>query len=217
MIVSDVIIRVRRTFGDEAAVQVTDADVIRWINDGQIEIIKHNEAALQKSAFIDLVANQSTYTLPADLMLLRSLRYKYSDMVSYSKITYQSMQQFDESVDGWDGTLYNASHPEYFTMYEGKAILFPTPDQSNLSGIKVLYNQKPTDVVLTSDTLALPVIYHNTIVRYCMWQASLLDEDLDPATMYRADFQDDANRLMNRETTESVASYSTITVRDEDQ
>lgn len=217
MIVSDVIIRVRRVFGDEAAVQVTDDDIIRWINDGQIEIIKHNGEALQKTAFVDLVAGQSTYTLPADLMLLRSLRYKYSDMSSFSRLEYNSMQQFDESIDGWDGTLYNSAHPQFFTVYESKAVLFPTPDESNLSGIKVLYNQQPAVVTTTADSLALPVIYFNTIVRYCMWQASLLDEDLDPATMYRADFQDDSNRVMDRENINATASYPSITVRVEDQ
>ena len=40
MIVSDVMLRVRRTFGDEAAVQVTDDDLIRCVNYAQVEIIK---------------------------------------------------------------------------------------------------------------------------------------------------------------------------------
>lgn len=216
MITSDVILRVRRTFGDEAAVQIQDADIFRWINDAQVEIVKRNDQALQKSAFVDLVANQSQYTMPTDLMLLRSLRYKYSDMQAYSALTYKNMQQFDESVDGWDGSYYSAGHPGFYTMFEGKAMLFPTPDQSNVSGLKVLYNQKPTDVIDGTSALTLPLIYHNTVVRYCLWQASLLDEDLDPATVYRSDFQDDMGLLQNRETKENTALYPTITVLDYD-
>jgi hypothetical protein len=216
MIASDIITRVRRTFGDEAAVQVTDDDVIRWINDAQVEVVKHNEGALQKSAFVNLVANQSTYVLPTDLLLLRALRYKFTDMQSYSRLRYQSMQEFDEVVDGWDGTLYGTGSPLYFTMDEGKAILFPTPNQASTSGLKVLYNQKPTDVVLTSDALSLPLIYHNTIVTYCMWQASLLDEDHEPAMMYKSAFTDDTNLLITRETTEATSTYKTITIMDDD-
>lgn len=214
MIVSDIITRVRRIFGDEAAVQVDDADIIRWINDGQIEIIKHNDGALQKTSLIDLVATQAQYTMPTDLMILRALRYKYSDMLSFSALKYKNMQQFDDAIDGWDGTLYTTGHPQFFTMYEGKVILFPIPDQSLVSGIKVLYNQKPTDVVATTDALALPLIYHNTVMKYCMWQASLLDEDNDPAAMFKADFIADMNLLMTRETTEATATYATITVLD---
>lgn len=190
---------------------------MRWINDGQIEVIKHNDGALQKTDFINLVANQATYTLPADLMILRSLRYKFSDMLSFTAIRYKNMQQFDDSIDGWDGTLYPAGYPQFFTMYEGKAILFPVPERSMTSGIKVLYNQKPTDVDDIADTLSLPLIYHNTLLKYCMWQASLLDEDHEPAQMYKVDFQSDMNLLHTRETTEATALYPTITVLEWDQ
>jgi hypothetical protein len=217
MIVSDIVTRVRRIFGDEAAVQVNDDDIKRWINDGQVEIIKHNDGALQKTAFINIVANQSSYTLPTDLMILRSLRYKFSAMLSYSALRYKNMQEFDNSIDGWDGTAYTAGNPAFFTMYEGKALLFPTPSESFTNGIKVLYNQKPTDVTGLSDTISLPLIYHNTLLKYCMWQASLLDEDHEPAQMYKVDFQSDMSLLQTRETTEATATYPTITVLEYDQ
>lgn len=216
MIASDVIVRVRRTFGDEAAVQVTDDDVIRWINDAMVEIVKNNDAALQKTDFVSLVANQSTYSLPTDLLLLRSLRYKYTGMPSFSVLIYKNMQEFDDALDGWDGSTFAVNPPQLFTMYEGKAILFPTPDQSATNGLKILYNQTPATVTLPADALALPLIYHNTIFKYCMWQASLLDEDHDPAAGYRSDFMADMGSLINRETREAVAFYPSITVLDYD-
>lgn len=216
MIVSDIVTRVRRIFGDEAAVQVTDDDIMRWINDGQIEVVKHNDGALQKTDFINLVANQSVYTLPADLFLLRSLRYKYTDMPSFSALKYKNMQEFDDSVDGWDGTYFNIGHPYFFTMYEQKATLFPTPDQSATLGIKVLYNQKPVDVTALNSTLSLPLIYHNTIVKYCMWQASQLDEDQQTAVIYQGNFQQDVDRLKTRENADPVERYPMITVLESD-
>lgn len=216
MIVSDVITRVRRTFGDEASVQVQDADVIRWINDSQIEIVKRNDSALQETSLINLVANQATYTLPVDLLLLRALRYKFSNMLSFNRIKYASMQQFDEIVDGWDGTAFGIGAPVYYTMDKGQALLFPAPDQSATGGLKVLYNKRPTDVVLTSDALSLPLIYHNTVFQYCMWQASLLDEDHDPAIMYQSNFMDDIRELSNNDTKEETNTYPVITVMEFD-
>lgn len=216
MIVQDVITRVRRSFGDEAAVQVTDADVMRWINDAQVEVVKNNDAALQKTDLIDLVAGQSQYTLSSDFLILRSLRYKYSDMLSFSVLKYKSMQQLDDSIDGWDGTAYSASRPQYFTIDEGKVILFPTPDTSVVDGLKVLYNQKPVDVTGLSDALALPLIYHNTIFKFCMWQASLLDEDHEPALMYRNDFKEDMSLLVGKETSDPTATYPVITILADD-
>lgn len=217
MIVSEIITRVRRVFGDEAAVQIEDDDIIRWINDAQIEIVMKNDSALQKTDFVNLVAGQGTYVLPADLLLLRSLRYKYSDMASFSALRYQNMQQFDESIDGWDGSFYNQSHPILFTMFEGKATLFPVPDQSSTGGLKVLYSQRPTPVVASVDSLALPLIYHNTVFMYCMWQASLLDEDHEPAMMYRSNFQSNVTDLINKENQDPVQKYQTITVMEYDQ
>lgn len=217
MNVQDVVTRVRRKFGDDAAVQVSNDDIIRWINDSQIEIVKHNEQALQKTDLIDLVANQAVYTLPTDLLILRSLRFKFSDMLSFNTIRYKNMQEFDDSIEGWDGSAYTAGSPLFFTMYEGKVTLFPIPDRSTVDGLKVLYNYKPVDVDDLADTLSLPLIYHNTIERYCMWQASLLDEDREPAAMYKADFNFDMDLLKNRETLDPIATYPTITTLEFDQ
>jgi len=215
--VQDIVTRVQRTFGDTAAVQVENADVIRWINDGQVEIIKHNDSALQKTDFVTLVAGQAQYVLPADFFILRSLRFKYTSMTGFSSIPYKNMQEFDDSIDGWDGSISSLNRPKFFTMYEGQVILFPIPDESATNGLKVLYNQKPAEVTGLLDVLALPLIYHNTIFKYCMWQASLLDEDHEPAAMYRGDFQNDMSILLNNETSDPVDKYPTITVLAEDQ
>lgn len=216
MNVQDVVTRVRRKFGDEAAVQVSDADVIRWINDAQVEILKRNESALQKTALVNLVANQSTYTMPSDLLMLRSLRYKLSDMLSFSALKYKSLQEFDEAIDGWDGTAYTAGYPRFFTIFENIVTLFPTPDRAATGGLKVLYNQKPTDVTVLADALSLPLIYHNTIVSYCMWQASHLDEDHEPALMYRNDFSEDMALIQGKETRDPTATYPVISVLEYD-
>lgn len=217
MNVQDVVTRIRRTFGDDAAVQVTNEDVIRWINDGQIEVVKNNDQALQKTGLLNLVSGTSQYALPADLFILRSLRYQFPDMLSYSSIKFKNMQEFDNEIDGWDGSALSTGSPVFFTKYEGNVILFPTPNQSKTNGLKVLYNYRPTDVVGLSDSLSLPLIYHNTIVTYCMWQASLMDEDHEPALMYNATFQQDMTRLMNKEQADPQEVYPTVTVLGYDQ
>lgn len=216
MDVQAVITRVRRVFGDEAAVQVTDDDIIRWINDGQIEIVKNNTNALLNTTTMNIVAGQSTYNFNVNMLKLRSVRYKYSSMLSFKTLQYQSMQQFDESIDGWDGTLYPSGYPVYYTEYNNTFTVFPTPDQSVVGGFKLLYNESPADVSDLADPLSVPLIYHNTILRYCLWQASLLDEDLEPAVMYQNNFANDMSLVQNREVSENVSSYPVITIRDED-
>jgi hypothetical protein len=216
MDVQAVITRVRRVFGDEAAVQLTDDDIIRWINDGQIEVVKNNSSALLNTTTINIVANQSTYNFNSNMLKLRSVRYKYSDMASFRSLKFLSMQQFDESIDGWDGTLYPAGYPVFYTEYNDTFTVFPTPDRSVVGGFKLLYNETPSDVTDLADPLSLPLIYHNTIMRYCLWQASLLDEDLEPAVMYAQTFTNDMAVVQSREVNENLSSYPVITVREED-
>ncbi len=216
MNVQDVVTRVRRTFGDEAAVQVSDEDVFRWINDAQVAIVKNNEQALPTTAFVNLVANQSTYTLPADYLMLQTLRWKFSSMTSYQRLRFKSMQQLDEEIDGWDGTNYPAGNPVFYTLSDNTAILFPTPDESMTSGLKVLYSRKPTDVDNLSDSLTLPLIYHDTVVKYCLWQASMLDDDNETALMHQANFTADKEELLNKEIKEPLSTYPVITTREFD-
>jgi hypothetical protein len=197
-------------------VQVTDQDIIRWINDGQVEIVKNNDTVLQKTGLLNLVIDQQEYALPADLLILRSLRFKFSSMLSFSALRYVSIQQFDELADGWDGTAYGTSQPIYFTKYEDKIALFPIPSEASTNGLKVLYNQKPTDVDDLSDTLAVPLLYHNTIVKYCIYQASLLDEDYEPSVMHLSNFKADVDLMSNRENIEPTGTYPIITILTED-
>ncbi len=49
-----------------------------------------------------------------------------------------------------------------------------------------------------------------------MWQAGLLDEDHEPALMYRNDFQSDMDDLLGIEVKDPSSVYPTITVRPED-
>lgn len=48
--VDEVLRRVKRTFGDEAGVQINDADIMDWINDGQIEIARETKYDRRKIA-----------------------------------------------------------------------------------------------------------------------------------------------------------------------
>ena len=40
--VQDVLLSVKRQFGDESGVQVTDSDIVRWVDDAQREISMNN-------------------------------------------------------------------------------------------------------------------------------------------------------------------------------
>lgn len=216
MNVTDVVTRVERLFGDEAGVQLTEADVIRWINDAQREIVMHNESVLETTSSVDLVVDQDEYTFPTDLYILRSLRYKYTDDLSFNRLQYMNLQEFDSYIAGWDGTFNSSARPLVYTTYEEKIFLYPRPSESSTGGLKILYSKKPTEITTASDPLTLPVIYHNAIVKYCYMMAQEMDEEYEASANALVKFQGDVNALSFKEKHGSDEYYPFMTVRPED-
>lgn len=217
MITADVFDRVKRIFGDESAVQLTDADIIRWINDAQREIVMHSQNLLEKIGTINTVEGQDEYAFPADLLILRSIRYKNDSMQSYSSLQFRSLQDFDTYINGWDGSFYGTNDPLVYTTYENTIYVFPTPNVSTTSGLKVLYSRKPVDVTDSLDPLDLPEAYHNAVVKYCLTRAYEMDEDYESSGIQFSQFQNDVTTLMNREKLKGQDdAYPTITPRWED-
>lgn len=216
MIVNDIYTLVKRQFGDESGVQLTDADILRYINIGQRQIVMQNEGLLEKITTSNGVQDQNTYSLPTDILILRSVMYKSPDDISYYRLKGMPYQQFNEYVDGWDGTAYGSAVPTIFTQFAGNLILFPPPDKNSTSGIKIYYNRTPVDVTSTSDTPDLPLLYHDALVKQCLALAYEMDEDWDAAQIKAKELDADVALLRGREEWKQEETYTTITVRLED-
>lgn len=216
MIVSDIMTRVRRKFGDESAVQVTDADMIRWINDGQRHIVLRNDTLLEKTATTDSVAAQQEYTLPTDLLILKFIQYRENTSAAYYKLRGMTPVEFNEYIDGWSDAGTAQGVPQVYTIFAGKIIAFPTPSSSVTAGFKIYYNRTPVDVVLNSDTPDLPLLYHPALVNYCMQQAYEMDEDQEAASGEVAKVAEDIDLLRGREDWKTQETYPVISVCVED-
>lgn len=216
MNVTDVINRVKRTFGDEAGVQITDEDIIRWINDGQEEIVIANEGLMETVAQTTIQENQMEFDQPADLSILRSLKYK-----GY-RLKYMSIAEFNEYIDGYSAapgiSPYGPGIPEIFTVFAGKITVFPKPlppiEQNNIT---IFYMRHPTPVGQSADPLSVPIQYHKAIVDYCLQQAYELDEDMQKAAMKKGQFDEKMMKLNDRNKWISQEYYPRITTLPEDE
>lgn len=217
MNVSDVMTRIKRQFGDESGVQVTDADILRWINDGQRQIVMQNEGLLEKTAFTNTVALQQSYSLPADILILRSVHLKDAASGSYFKIKGHTFSEFDEYVDGWDGTVVDRGFPAMYTVFENQLKLFPLPETAQANGLKIYYNRSPVDVDDSLDSLDLPLLYHEVLVKYCLQQAYEMDEDWDAAQVKAVEANADVTILRGRDDWKNQETYPVITILVEDQ
>ena len=197
--VQDVYDRVKRTFGDESAVQVTDADILRWINDAQREAVMQTEGLLQQVAYINVTAGTGEYILPADLFTLSHLYFKDTSTAAYFKLKWLSLHEFSEYVDGWDGSDYRGYPIIYTNQTSDKVYVFPLPNTTVTQGIKIIYSRYADDVTSTADTIDLPPYLHSFVVNFCLMQAYEMDEDWESASQKAQQIQGDLDFNNNKQ------------------
>lgn len=204
----NVIDYVKRQFGDESGVQITDADVIRWINAGQDEIFRRNEP-IKASSTSDVVLGQHTYQFPVGILKIQSLLYKGKP------IPNMSYQEAEEYILDEDPNRTQTGDPQIWYEWGGDFTFWPTPDASIVNGLSIKYIKAPTQVAAAANTLSIPDMYFNRLVEYVLQQAYELDENWAAAENKANQF--DGN-LMQQNGSESTVSnlYPRITVLDED-
>lgn len=173
--VKDVVTHVKRQFGDEAGVQINDRDIIRWINDAQIDINARNKM-LKARGNADVVAGQSEYTLSSlDVQQLESIR------VADQFLTHKNLTEADPGALSKSPNA-EADVPSFWWVWAGVINLWPRPSKDIPNGLTIFYTKMPTPVETSNDLLSLPDKYYGRVVDYVLARAYELDEDLNSAS-----------------------------------
>lgn len=210
MIVQDVIDRVNRQFGDESGVQVTTADLIRWINDAQRDIGQAQEI-IETVATTSSVVAQAAYDVPVDIINLKRVTYKGKNVKNVS------LQEYDQYITNNQDNPLNAESgdPEIFYRYANELTFYPVPDTA-ADDIKLYYSQYPEEVTAAGDELTLPIKYHNRIVEYCLQQAYELDENFEAASYKEGQLSNSLTQMKEDVSWTSHEFYPMVTVLPED-
>lgn len=211
MIISDIVTRVQRQFGDESGVQVVEADILRWINDAQNEAALQHQGLLIATEEIPTVNGQQEYSYPASMIDVFSMRYKTSSTdPSWKNILAITPTELDQYINNWEGSDY-LGEPVYYTKAtKGKFKLFPVPD-SSLFSVLVTFSRYPTDVVSAASIIDLPTYYHPYVLEYCLMKAYEMDEEWEAADRKAAYVQSTLDANAHREDWISKQTYPTIT------
>lgn len=210
MNVGEIATRVMRQFGDESGAQITPEDMKRWINDGMKEIARNNHL-LETKKVADIVAAQSEYSLPTDMLELWSVRWN-----NY-KIRSMSMEQADEYITNMeDSANYQKGAPAAYWQWENKITLYPIPDSAIVGGLTIYYSRLPAEIYINGDIPEIPVKYHPRIVEYCLAQAYELDEDYSASSMKAGQLNAGLSDMLESEKWTERAYYPVITVLPED-
>ena len=198
---SDVIVRVRSTFGDKDSAQIQDDDFIRWINDAQKEIASKFEYN-QTKGIHDLIMGEGEYSLPAEV-------YKIYSVIANGRplIFVKAQEAMERTGDTGD--------PVSYWIWDRVLTLYPKPSLGKLGGLVIYYLSLPEEVITTDGALTVPVEYHARVVDYCLAQAYLIDNDREGYGLVQSKMAADFPVFYNDRTGDSTAYYPSIGVSDE--
>ena len=202
---TDISDRIRAQFGDSSGAQLADASILRWINDGQREIVNSNPI-LRATKTTNLVAGQQDYSFPSDKVLLIEAVY-----VNGYPITAITLQEAREYIKTQDPTgILTAGTPSVWWERAGVISFYPIPSTTYTNGFKLEYIKVPTNLTSFTDTITIPDRYFNELVNYVMSQALEMDENYDAAGFKAAQFRDGLNRLSQKDNVSLSELYVSV-------
>lgn len=197
----DVATYVKRQFGDESGVQITDTDIWRWINSAQLEIIAKN-AVIKALAKTDVVAGQADYDLSTlSIHQIESIHWNERMLVN---VPFSEVERYlNSDTDDASGS------PTVWWEWAGVITLYPKPQEDLTEGLRVYYSKMPLNVAIATDPLSVADKYFEAICSWVLSKAYELDEEFDQAANQRTFFSD---RLAEQNGEEREAAHMTYPV-----
>jgi hypothetical protein len=206
--VQQVIDRVTRQFGDESGAQITNEDIIRWINSGQNEINRRNRI-LKDTAVTPLVIGTRSYTFPSvNILEIEALH------IDGRPIDHRSFKEAQQNVLANDPTFTQTGTPWMWYEWGASILLYPTPDAA--LNMTLYYVKYATDVVLVTDILSIPDSYYDALISFCLKEAYEQDDDWTGSANKQQQFTDSTAMLAEDGRSYERELYPTITDVDED-
>lgn len=211
--VQDVKNAIERQFGDEAGVQLNTSDIIRWINDGQRDIVDTNTTINQKKATTNIIQGQDLYPLTSDATFSNIARISSVRVngVPCTPITFQEAEKY--LISSTSSTSNGTPNMWYEDVNDLR--LFPIPDAPLVGGLTIYFSTTPAVVSGLGDALDIPDSYFNALCQYVITQAYEMDENFQAAQYAQAKF-DKSLGIRQNDTNIQEQSFPTILIEAED-
>ena len=178
--------RIKDTLQDTTSVRWPEAELLRYINDAQREIVNFRPESSAKTANVRLVTG-TKQALPTDGLRLIKVTRNMSDasggatgkrairIVNVDILNTQEPDWNDPTVSGdaAHGTvvkhyIFDEDDPRNFYVY---------PGVSGNAYVEVVYSASPTDLANTSATISVDDIYANAIIDYVLYRSYMKDAE----------------------------------------
>jgi hypothetical protein len=205
--VGDVYDQVKRAFGDESGVQLTNEDIARWINEAQIDISKQNQV-LQTTATINMIGGTATYSLSAVTPRIDSVA---SILLDGRRVGDIPVSQAEESISLADPEGLETGAPQFWYSWGGDITFWPIPNKNYTMLIR--YTAQPTNITTsTTDVLAVPDECFTDVCNYVLMRAYEMDENAEMMAVKQAEYSTSVAERGESEREAATMTYGTATV-----
>lgn len=170
--------RVRVLFGDLSGAQIADEDLLRFINDGQVDVVRQTHV-LSKKAETDVISSDGTYTLPSDFLVARRVTYNKTPLMRSSIEEIDRIYRDHETSTGTS---------QYYYIVGRILHLVPTPSVDGSNNLDLWYAKTPLSLVSDVDVPEVPETFHEDIVMYALALCKQTDDDYDVSSSIKAEY-----------------------------
>lgn len=192
MVPSDVLSRVRDGLVETTAKFWSDAELYRYMTDGEREINLITNANIISTA-ATTVTSQSGYTLPSDCLAVTRVAY---DGVPLRKLDQNMRDRDGLDMPGYGGAL-TTSNPTHWFELSGTGYLWPTPAAAKT--LQWYYLAEPASITTSSSAFTVRANYHTPIVDYVLYRAYVKDQDQSRADWYKREYEEGVAKAHERE------------------
>lgn len=180
-----VIRRAVDTLQDVTSVRWPVNELVRYLNDGQREVVLQRPDAMVTTATHTCVAG-SRQTLPANGAKLIDITRNVATTSNKQAVRMVNREILDAQIPGWHALtgsvntlhfMYDARDPRVFYVY---------PPATTTAQLEIIYALYPTDIVEPADgalytavsgNISLPDIYANALLDYILFRAYSKDSE----------------------------------------
>jgi hypothetical protein len=202
-------LRIKRQFGDESGVQITDTDIVSWINDGMVELNRKNNIFKSISTTLS-VAAENEYTFPG-VNIVKVEQVYYDE----APVEYRSYNDVQELLLRAPDVINLTGLAQVWYEFGGSMFLYPTPAVAGKT-IKLLCVIQPTFVANPTDVLPIPDEYYEALYQYVVSQAYESDDDPQNAAAKAGQMQQTLVELETTSRSHNEQFYPMISVDMED-
>lgn len=179
VLASSILSRVRSQLIDTgSAPRWTDAELLRWLSDGQRTIAALQPDATTKVAIVQLVAG-TRQALPADArMLLTVVRNMGADGVTPGRAIRVIMREIiDAQMPDWHQAPKQLSVVNYIYDPQDQKAFFVYPPNNGAGRIEINYHFDPAELTAVGQAISLDDIYSVALTDYTLFRAHQKDAD----------------------------------------